>query len=284
MASVEAKTNGAKNAFDEALSSQPVVVTDKAGDDYRVNIPTFEGPLDLLLHLIRKEQINIYDIPIAKICQSYLEHIQLMQAPDVNLAGEFMVMAATLTVMKSFILLPREEGDMEADDPRLPLVAQLLELERFKKAANELDSMPWLNRDIYARPLSALQDVMPEWKRSSPHRLRSIDLFQLLVCLKVSLSRTQRPPLQISTDPIAIKDKVGQIGMFLETTNNQIFDFAMLLPPAARARDIVISFLAMLELAKLKFIEIIQHENFGPIQIRGVRPLTELNVTLLDQF
>src|SRR5688572_25449176 len=121
---------GEFDALDHALGGIPKAEGFQYGEraeDYRVRIPVFEGPLDLLLHLIRKEQLNIYDIPIAHICRSYLEHIELMAQPDVNLAGEFMVMAATLTHLKSLVLLPKEEGAGADDDPRMPLVAQLLE-------------------------------------------------------------------------------------------------------------------------------------------------------------
>jgi len=268
-----------------ATSSAPENRGASAGllaDDYRVRIPNFEGPLDLLLHLIRKDQLNIYDIPIAQICKTYLEHIELMRQPDVNIAGEFMVMAATLTHMKSQILLPVEGGEASGEeDPRLPLVAQLLEYEKFKKMAEQLDEMPWLHRDIFPRPLGSGQEMIPvESLLDAP--LEPVDTFQLLLCLKSALNRTERPPLQISTDPTSIKEKVTAMTVILEQT--EIMEFKRLLPDVCRARDIIVAFLAVLELAKLRFIEIVQHETFGPIQVRAVRPLRELNAALLDQY
>src|SRR5262249_45955490 len=141
-------------------------------------------PLDLLLHLIKRDQINVYDIPVVKICESYLEYLRAFSQPDVNLAGEFFVMAATLLQIKSQMLLPREEID-KSDDPRLPLVAQLLEYERFKQASQTLDQRPWLDRDVYARPLEATLDVMPvESLLSAP--IDPVDPFQVLVCLKIA--------------------------------------------------------------------------------------------------
>lgn len=249
-------------------------------DDYQVHLPVFEGPLDLLLHLIRKEQLNIYDIPIARICQSYMEHLELMRQIDVNIAGEFMVMAATLMVIKSFVLLPREGGD-EADDPRLPLVAQLLEYEKFKKASEKIDQRPWLFRDSFPRPAGATHNLMPvESLMSAP--VEAVDQFQLLLCLKISLDRTYRKPLQISTDPTSIKEKVTMLTELMET--EEVIEFTRLLPDRPQIFDVVVSFLAVLELAKLKFLEIIQTETFGPIQVRNVRKLRELNVGLLDQY
>lgn len=281
MASANPPNQAPIEALDQAFSGTEKKTTGEPTDDYRVRIPNFEGPLDLLLHLIRKEQLNIYDIPIARICKSYLEHLEVMQTPDVNLAGEFMVMAATLTYMKSLMLMPRDETAEAEDDPRLPLVQQLLEYEKFKKAAEELDKSPWMFRDLYPRPPSSSTELVPvEALLTAP--LEPIDSFQLLLCLKAALSRTQRKPIIMQTDPISIREKVVQVGELLESS--EIVDFTRLLPEERRPIDVIVAFFAMLELARMKFIEIIQHEIFGPIHIRGVRPLRDLNVGLLDQF
>ncbi len=270
-------------AVEAAFQDQAAVPKPDGGArraDYTVHLPTFDGPLDLLLHLIRKEQVNIYDIPIAKICQTYMEHLELLRQIDVNIAGEFMVMAATLMVIKSFVLLPKEGGS-EEDDPRIPLVAQLIEYEKFKKAADAIDAKPWLFRDSFPRPAAATQDLMPvESLVDAP--IENIDQFQLLMCLKIALDRTYRKPLQISTDPTSIKEKVTQLTEIME--KQELVDFKTLLPEHAKVVDVVVSFLAVLELARLKFIEIIQTENFGPIQLRNVRSMRELNVGLLDQY
>ena len=272
-------------ALDKAMND-PSVLPKKDGeikDDYRVLLPNFEGPLDLLLHLIRKDQLNIYDIPIAHICKSYMAHLDVMKSIDVNIAGEFMVMAATLTLLKSLVLLPKEEGEGQEDDPRMPLVQQLLEYERFKKAADKIEAIPWMGRDIYVRPPSAIESMMPvESLLDAP--IDPVDPFQLLVCLKIATNRTTRPALQISTDPVSIRDKVIQVGQFLG--QQEIISFNELVPPKEERTilDVVVAFLAVLELARLKFIEIIQHENFGTIQIRGVKDLNDLNVGMLDQY
>lgn len=276
----------ARNALDVAFETagapaSAAAAAERAEIDYRINLPCFEGPLDLLLHLIRKEQLNIYDIPIAKICKSYVEYLELMKQLDFNVAGEFMVMASTLTYMKSLTLLPRDENAEEEEDPRLPLVAQLLEYEQFKRAADLIDARQWLGRDIYERPLAAFQDVMPtEALLDAP--IEPVDTYLLLKCLKAAIDRTTRPPMQIETDPVSIKQKVTTVTQYLGEMD--IFEFYRLLPEQRHVQDIIVSFLAILELAKLKFIEIIQTENFGPIQVRGVRPLHELNLALLDQY
>ena len=276
-------SDAANLALDKALEPlAPERVRSETPDDYRVRIPVFEGPLDLLLHLIRKEQLNIHDIPIAQICKSYLQHIEMLATPDVNLAGEFMVMAATLTQIKSAMLLPRDEAELGGpEDPRTPLVQQLLEYERFKKAADQIDAIPWLNRDIYSRSPIAIQDAMPvESLLDAP--IETIDTFQLLLCLKAATNRTTKPTLKIATDPISIKEKVVALTEFLE--NESIIDFIRLLPEFPKPKDIIVSFLAVLELARLKFVEILQHESYGPIQVRASRPLRELNQGLLDQY
>ncbi len=270
--------------LDQAFENVKAVDSQKTGgfeEDYKILLPNFEGPLDLLLHLIRREQINIYDIPISRICENYLTFLDAMEQPDCNLAGEFMVMAATLTYLKSLMLLPKEEEAADAD-PRLPLVQKLLEYEQFKLAALALDKREWLERDYYPKGPGSTADILPpESLLSAP--VDSIDPYQLLLGLKASLSRTQRKPLEISTDPISIKEKVFLIGELLES--QPMFEFQQLLPTVNRKpRDVVVTFFAMLELARMKYIEILQTDNFGPIYIRSVRSLRDLNVTLLDQF
>ncbi len=271
--------------LDQAFKTATVVDTQKTGgfeEDYKIHLPNFEGPLDLLLHLIRREQLNIYDIPVARICQNYLSFLDAMDQPDVNLAGEFMVMAATLTYIKSLMLLPKDEEEDSGNDPRLPLVQKLLEYEQFKLAAIELDKREWLDRDYYAKGPGSTADILPpESLLSAP--LEPFDPFELLLGLKASLGRTQRKPLEITTDPISIKEKVIHLSELLEM--QPMIEFRQMLPDGGgRPKEIVVAFFAMLELARMKYIEILQTENFGPIYIRGVRSIAELNVSLLDQF
>lgn len=270
--------------LNRALDSSPLLAWQSLGsreDDYHVSIPVYEGPLDLLLHLIRKDQINIYDIPIAHICESYFRELQRMKQPDVNVAGEFMVMAATLMHMKSVLILPREgEGLGGEEDPRAPLVAQLLEYERFKRAAVQLDLKPWLYRDHFPRPAGVGADIPVESLMDAP--IEPVDAFQLLLCLKIATDRTHKKPIEIRTDPTSIREKVFVVGELLESQES--VEFTQILPSPPVIQDIIVGFLAVLELARLKFVEIIQTTNFGPIQIRAVRSIRDLNVALLDQF
>jgi len=248
--------------------------------DYKVTLPNSEGPLDLLLHLIRREQINIYDIPITKICENYLRYLELLKTFDPGLAGEFMVMATTLIYIKSLVLLPVEGEDEEAD-PRRPLVAQLLEYERFKLAAQKIDAMPWLGRELYGRPEGALKDVVPvESLLQVP--IEGVDPYQLLLALKVSVDRTTKKPITITTDPVSIKDKVSVVAQRFGQA--EVVEFSQLMVSTDRLQEIITSFLAVLELAKLRFIEIIQTEPFGVIQIKLKRPLNDLNLGMLDQY
>lgn len=250
-------------------------------DDYQVQLPCFEGPLDLLLHLINKEQLNIRDIPVARVCESYLHHLELLQQLDFNIAGEFMVMASTLIYIKSQMLLPQDELQAEAEDPRAPLVAQLLEYERFKNASFQLNARSWLGREHYGRSTHALAEILPqESLLDSP--MEPIEPFSLLKNFKVATDRTRRPPMEITTDPVSIKEKVSALTTMLQTS--EIVEFVRLLPVHARVADVIVSFLAVLELAKLKFIEILQTENFGPIQVRGRRSTEDLNFKMLDQY
>ncbi len=163
---------------------------------------------------------------------------------------------------------------------RLPLVAQLLEYERFKKAAQQIDAMPWLDRDLYARPATTAEVLPVESLLDAP--LDPVDTFQLLLCLKIATDRTERPPIQISVDTTSLRERVTTVGNYLDEQG--IIEFSTLIPPGTRRFDVILSFMAVLELAKLKFVEILQTETFGPIQIRKVRSVRELNMGLLDQF
>ncbi|MBY0372299.1 segregation/condensation protein A [bacterium] len=270
--------------IDKALAADPgatAAKSDASEADYRVSLPCFEGPLDLLLHLIRKEQLNIYDIPITHICRAYLEHLEILQQLDFNMAGEFMVMASTLMYLKSATLLPNEDAEQGAEDPRLPLVAQLLEYEKYKLAAQAIDNTHWLGRDLYARPPGALADVIPvESLIDAP--IEQADPLALLKGLKACIDRTERPPIKIETDTVSIKDKVVLLRDLLLAA--EVIEFSRLLPAELLTHDVIVSFLAVLELAKLKFVEIIQTENFGPMQVRAQRSMEELNYGLLDQY
>lgn len=248
---------------------------------YTVRLENFEGPLDLLLHLIKRDQIDIHDIPVAHVCENYLRALSDFSRPDVNLAGEFFVMAATLLELKSIVLLPRDTLEGESEDPRLPLVAQLLEYERFKKVALRLDARPWLLRDVFSRPEGAASEILPpEAILDGP--VETVGTYELLLCLKAANDRTHRKPLEISVDTTSIRDRVVSVSELLEGGNAVTFE--SLLPENRNRKDIILTFLAVLELARLKFINITQSESLGPIFLTAVRPMEELNMAMLEQF
>ncbi len=264
--------------FDSALNQNGY---DSGYDGYTVRLPNFEGPLDLLLHLIRRDQLNLYDIPIAQICESYLEHLELIRQLDVNIAGEFMVMASTLLHLKSQMLLPKDSVEENEPDPRMPLVEQLLEYERFKRASQEIEKRAWLYRDIFHRPQAAVSDLLPqETLLEAP--MESVENFQLLVCLKIALDRTSRKPLEIVKEGISLRDAVRAMALLF--SGKDTLDFSSLVPVLHSHSDIIVNYLAILELARLKFLEIFQSQNFGPILIKNVRSIEELDMALLDQF
>ncbi len=271
--------------IDSILNEAPTQKSSSAiEEDYRIRIPSFEGPLDLLLHLIRKEQIDIDDIPISLICTRYLEHLEVLSSFDMDLAGEFMVMAATLMFLKSQVLLPKEETPEDAEaDPRMPLVQQLLEYERFKKAAEELDKIPWMFRDLYPRPLLAMDDFVPKY---SPEEapVEPIETYPLLIGLKTCLDRTHRKPVEIHSQSASLKESVSLMKDEFEKEGTDFIELTTLFPVQQGRYRLIISFLAMLELARMKFVEIIQTRTFGPIQVKAVKPLKDLDMGMLDQF
>lgn len=270
-------------AMDQALNfkARREVSDDGGLTGYRVHLENFDGPLDLLLHLIRKDQIDIHNIPVAHVCESFLEYLKFLAKPDVNVAGEFFVMAATLLQIKSEVLLPNENPEGEVEDPRLPLVAQLLEYERFKRAAAQIDARPWLGREVFARPEGAASDIIPpEALLDGP--IDMVGTFELLLCLKAATDRTTRKPMQISIDTTSIRDRVVAMVPLIEGGN--VVTFESLLPEDRKRKDVIITFLAVLELARLKFIEITQDEVLGPIYLKAVRSLTDINMGMLEQF
>ncbi len=234
---------------------------------YTVKLEIFEGPLDLLLYLIKKNEINIYDIPIAEITRQYLEYIELMRSLNLDIAGEFLVMASTLIYIKSRMLLPpSEEGEEETvEDPRKELVDRLLEYRRFKEAARWLVERPILGRDTFAR-----SSLITEVEREK----REIDLEEssailLLEAFREVLKRASRErPLEITVSRISVMERIEEI---LETLSRRgTVDFLSLFPDRYDRSLAVVTFLALLELVRLRMVSVHQVEPFGRIIIKGV--------------
>lgn len=230
---------------------------------YQVRIENFEGPLDLLLHLIKKSEINIYDIPIAMIAQQYLSYIEAMKDLNLTVAGEFLVMAATLLQIKSKMLLPVEEhaeDDEDGPDPREELVRRLLEYKTFKEAARQLDTQERMWREIYSRPAVAVE-ADPQ---SDDAMLDNIGLFDLVDALQTILDRNPgKKLLEIIPDNLTVRDRMTVILEALE--GQESIGFEALFETSCHRLIIIVTFLALLELIRLRTVRVYQAENFGPI-------------------
>lgn len=229
---------------------------------YRVKLEVFEGPLDLLLHLIKKNEINIYDIPIAVITKQYLDYIDFIRSLNLDIGGEFLVMAATLIQIKSRMLLPatESEDDDEEDDPREELVARLLEYRKYKEAAGIIGERgeTWCN--IFRR------EQVPAIKGEGDFTISDISLFDLIDALQKVMERApDASSMEIILDELSVKDKISVI---LERLNNQdSITFASLFETDKTRSAIVVTFLALLELIRLSLVYAQQLEECGIIRI-----------------
>ena len=233
---------------------------------YPIRLENFEGPLDLLIHLIRKNQVNVYDIPITLITAQYLEYIELMQELNLDVAGEFLVMAATLIHIKSRMLLPRppaeSEVEGEAEDPRDALVRRLLEHQRFKAAAELLHeretwrSAQWQRSDAAVAAVAGEQ-VEPELE---------VDLFSLLAAFRGVLERAKhRPRVLLPPEQISIESRIEALLTRLSET--EACGFEDLFGDVSSRSGLIVTFLALLEMIRLKLIRIFQSGPFGPIRV-----------------
>jgi segregation and condensation protein A len=231
---------------------------------YPVRLSNFEGPLDLLLHLIRKHELNIYDVNIAVITQQYLDYLELMQDLDLEIAGEFLVMAATLIHIKSRLLLPRPAPEQEdpEEDPREALIRRLVEHQRYKAAAELLHeketvrSAQWMRPDEVVAPIAG-DEYEPDLE---------VDLFSLLAAFRQVVERAkQRPKMVIPGEQLSIEDRIDQLLARLSTT--EACGFPELFEDVAGKADLVVTFLALLEMIRLKLVRVYQTSAFGDIRI-----------------
>lgn len=238
------------------------------GDDspYTIKVDKFEGPLDLLLHLIKKNEVDIYDIPISIITREYLEHVRLMKDLNLDVAGEFLVMAATLIQIKSKLLIPQVHDDEAADedetDPRAELVRRLLEYQTYKEAAAQLSAREVLGREVFARKFRSFDlDAAEE-----PEAPLELELYQLVEGFTAVLSRLPEETYhQVMAETINITDRINEILSLL--TEQDIIVFHELFPEEVTREFVVATFLAMLELCKLKAVKVMQRDRYEPIWI-----------------
>ncbi|MEK6747733.1 MAG: ScpA family protein [Pseudomonadota bacterium] len=230
-------------------------------DALEVFLDTFEGPLDLLLYLIKRQNLEILDIPIAEITRQYMDYVELMKEIRLELAAEYLVMAAMLAEIKSRMLLPRPPIDEEETDPRADLVRRLQEYERFKLAAVELDQIPRVGRDIH---LIAVAE--PERKVVKLHP--EVELRELLLAFKDVLKRAELyTHHQVKMEPLSVRERMTNVMATLRT--DQFADFVTLFSEHEGRRGVVVTFLAVLELIKERLIELVQNEAYGPIYVKA---------------
>ncbi len=231
---------------------------------YQVRIENFEGPLDLLLHLIKKSEINIYDIPIHLIAQQYLTYIEAMEDLNLTVAGEFLVMAATLLQIKSKMLLPADEtaaDEEDGPDPREELVRRLLEYKQFKDAARQLDEHERLWREIYSREQSPAVEL-----ESDETLLDNVSLFDIVNALQGILDRNPGKKLmEILPDNLTVRERMNAILEMLE--GQESVNFVELFERSCHRLVIIVTFLALLELMRLRTARVFQAEHFGPILV-----------------
>ncbi len=230
-------------------------------DDYRVKLEIFEGPLDLLLHLIHKNEVDIFDIPIAMITDQYLDHLDLMRALNVDMAGDFLIMASTLIHIKSRMLLPGIEGDDEDEDPRLEITRPLLEYMRFREAAGDLSSRDMLERDIFSRKAPRyLQEHLKDYDQEL-----SVSLFELMKAFRrVVESSSAQSQLTFEVERWSIEDKAEYILGRIENTKELFFHELF---SKCTTSELVITFLAILELVHQGRIRIFQSDQGGDIRL-----------------
>jgi segregation and condensation protein A len=239
-------------------------------EDYPVRLENFEGPLDLLLHLIKTSEVNIYDIPIALITQQYIDYLELMQELNLDVAGEFLVMAATLIHIKSRMLLPRPDPAQEdpEEDPREALVRRLLEHQKFKAAAELLHERETLRSAQWTRPDGRVAEIAGE----PPEPEIEVDLFSLISAFRAVVERAkQRPKLYLPGEQLPIEDRIEQLLARLSET--EACGFEDLFADVQTRAGLIVTFLALLEMIRLKLVRVFQSGALGPIRVyRRARP------------
>lgn len=228
----------------------------------QVFLEAFEGPLDLLLYLIRRQNIDILDIPIAEITKQYVQYIEIMKEMQLELAGEYLLMAAMLAEIKSRMLLPRPEAEEDEEaDPRAELVRRLQEYERFKKAAEDISELPRLERDVFIATADA-----PDRKVTT--KLPDVTMKELLLAFHDVLKRAEMfSNLHMQREPLSVRQRMSEI---LSRIKSSTFtDFSDLFDPEEGRMGVAVTFIAILELLKESVIEVVQADIYQPLHIRA---------------
>jgi segregation and condensation protein A len=262
----ELQTNGdAPGETAQTISvagAQPSITPDAESDQLKVSLGEFEGPLDLLLYLIRQEQVNIYDIPVARITDEYLRYLNLMQELDLTVAGDFLVMAAQLIELKSRMLLPRDPlaQEEEQDDPRADLVNRLLEHEKFKAAAQMLWSRATVEQAVFRRAEIETDTNNPEV---------AVGLFDLLKVFQQILARHKEEiMMEIEREEVTMAEMIDRLRNMVRSAGE--LNLLTFFERAKSRRELVVAFLSVLELVRLSEISLRQRETFGDIMATSV--------------
>ncbi len=228
----------------------------------KVFLEAFEGPLDLLLYLIRRQNLDVLDIPIADITQQYVDYIEMMQELQLELAGEYLLMAAMLAEIKSRMLLPRsEEFEEDEDDPRAELVRRLQEYERYKKAAEDINALPRMERDH-------IQGSAEVTERKIKVEPPDVQMQELLLAFKDVLSRAEMfAHHHIQREPLSVRQRMSEVLSALASEN--FTGFSDLFDPEEGRMGVAVTFIALLELLRERLIELVQAEPYSPIHVRA---------------
>ena len=252
--------------------------------DYKVKFEVFEGPMDLLLYLVKKEEVDIYEVNLTKIAREFIEYVDLMREFDIEIAGEFLVMASTLMYIKSKELLPvdqqvQADEDDEGEDPRWELIRKLVEYKKFKDAADKLGTLEHDQEDVYPRLPAKQEFEMPEDRGPG----LKVSIFDLINAVNDVIKRVEARThdiRQIEDDHFTVADKINALRERL--ANQTRFTFSELFADAAGRNEVVATFLAMPELIRLEQIKIDQEDNFGDIVITEGDGLTEFDPMKTD--
>jgi segregation and condensation protein A len=233
-------------------------------DSYEIHLENFDGPLDLLLHLIKKNEMDVYDIPMADITKQYLGILDTMKTLNLDVAGEFLLMAATLLHIKSKLLLPKiveDELEEEEEDPRAELVRRLLEYQKYKEVSLTLESKPQLGRDLFAR-VSAEPEVM----ENAEAGFVAVGLFDLVEALKeVMKENPEQAVHEVNMEQFSVTDRINTILSQLQ--GQESIAFTDLFIGGLKRTEVIVTFLALLELVKLRLVRFMQNVRHGSIWI-----------------
>ncbi len=231
-----------------------------------VFLEAFEGPLDLLLYLIKRQNLDVLDIPIAEITRQYMRYVEMMKALNLELAADYLVMAAMLAEIKSRMLLPRPVEVDDEEDPRAELVRRLQEYERFKQAAEDIDGLPRLNRDVFQASVKT-----PDLRLTKPEP--AVDLRELIVAFREVLTRAEMfTSHQVTMESLSVRERMSAV--LDAASTDRFIPFGSLFIAEEGRLGVVVTFLAILELVKESLLELIQTDPFEPIHVKARAPLS----------